>query len=318
MNTAHINNDSRVERHVNALGAVQEVLGNIAPSVSLPPSGTVSVNVPVSIQATVTDFEDPFPCCTVTWSSNVDGAFPSGYQLDHTFTTLGPRTFTVTATDSDGASTAATIVLTVVNDPPEVTIGTPATGANVFQGAGITLRGSSLDPNEDGGAVPCSSMVWTSSVAGDAAFPASGCVVQVTFATIGSRTLTLTGTDGYGISDSASIVVNVTEAPANLPPTVYVSSPTDGSAPDVDQALALTGVATDPEGNNPLTYQWTISLNGGPTTVIGNTASIQWKPRDSYLFNQAGAWNVEVRLNVTDSLGNVGTDYVTLRWYLIL
>jgi hypothetical protein len=317
MNTAHDNDDSRVKRHVNALGAVQVVLGNIPPSLTLPPSGNVSVNVPVSIQATVTDFEDPFPCCTVTWSSDVDGAFPSGYQLDHTFTTLGPRTITVTVTDSDGAPTVATIVLTVVNDPPEVTIGTPATGADVFEGAGITLRGNSVDPNEDGGALPCSSMVWTSSVAGDA-FPDSGCVLPATFATVGERTITLTGTDDYGVSDSASIVIDVIEAPENLPPTVYVSAPTDGSAPNVDQTLALTSVATDPEGNNPLTYQWTVALNGGTPIVIGNSASIQWKPRDTYLFNTEGAWNVEVRLNVTDSLGNVGTDYVTLRWYVIL
>src|SRR5690606_5130507 len=104
MDNAHPNNDDRVKRHVDAFSAVTSVLGNVPPSISLAGGGDVPVNLPLTISATVSDLEDPFPCCTLTWSSNVDGPLTgSGFQLEHTFTTLGSRTITATATDEAGA-----------------------------------------------------------------------------------------------------------------------------------------------------------------------------------------------------------------------
>ena len=44
---------------------------------------------------------------------------------------------------------------------------------------------------------------------------------------------------------------------------------------------------------------------------------MQWTPNSTYAFNQEGTWSVEVRLTVTDSEGNVGSDAVTLVWLLI-
>ncbi len=317
MNTAHHNDDARVKRHVNALGAVLAVLGNVPPAISLVGEGNVPVDVTAYLAVTVTDFEDPFPCCNVTWTSSVDGPLGSGWQVERTFTTLGPRTITATATDSGGATSSASIILNVVNYAPTVDIGTPAPGASVHRGASIVLRGGSFDQSEPGEALPCGSLVWTSSVAGDADFPRTGCETAVSFASNGPRTITLTGTDSHGATGTDTVSITVVEPPPNLPPNVQISSPTHGSSPPIDLPLSLTGAAIDPEGDTPLTYQWTVKLGTLAPIVVGSAASVQWTPRDTYAFNQAGTWTVEVRLNVTDSLGNVGTDAVTLEWLLI-
>jgi hypothetical protein len=318
MNNAHPNNDDRVKRHVDAYAAVTAVLGNVPPSITLSGGGDVPVNVPLTVSATVTDLEDPFPCCTVTWTSDVDVPLAgSGFQLEVTFTTLGPRTITATATDQDGASSTASVVLNVVNDPPDVTIGAPSDGAEVFQGAAVVLRGSADDRNEPGGELACVSLEWTSSVAGDDDFPASGCELQVTFDTVGGRTLTLTGTDGMGATGSDSVTIAVVEAPPNLPPSVVITSPADGSTPPVDEPVTLSAAAADPEGDTPLTYEWTVKLGSDAAIVVGDAASVEWTPMDTYAFDQEGNWTIEVRVNVTDSEGNVGTDAVTLPYQLI-
>ncbi len=321
MSTAHPNADSRVKRHLNALAAVLDVLGNVPPSITLSPSsGDVPVDVPLTFTATVFDIEDAFPCCTVTWNSNVDGNLGSGTQVEHTFTTLGVRTITATATDKGGASSQASITIDVVNDPPTVQITAPTDGAEVFRGAGVVLRGSGDDVNEPGGELECEDLVWTSSVPGDADFPTTGCEVQVTFPTNGARTLTLTGTDGRGATGTDTVSVNVVEPPPNLPPNVQITSPSDHPepAPPIDQPLTLSATVSDPENDLPLTYQWTVKLGSDTAFPVGtNDPTVMWTPNSTYAFNQEGTWSVEVRLTVTDSEGNVGSDAVTVVWLLI-
>ncbi|MBA2666858.1 MAG: hypothetical protein H0U69_07475, partial [Trueperaceae bacterium] len=50
---------------------------------------------------------------------------------------------------------------------------------------------------------------------------------------------------------------------------------------------------------------------------VGNAPSIEWTPNETYSFNQEGTYTVQVRLNVTDPGGNVGTDLVVLEWVFI-
>src|SRR5690606_23948549 len=124
-----------------------------------------------------------------------------------------------------------------------------ADGSDVYRGAAVVLRGSATDRNEPGEVLACEDLVWTSSNAGDAAFPTTGCELQATFTTNGARTLTLTGTDSLGASGSASVTVTVVDPPPNLPPNVQVTSPANGATPPIDQAITLSATASDPEGN---------------------------------------------------------------------
>jgi serine protease len=316
LDTAHPSPDGKVKQYVNALGAVLEALGNIPPSITIAGSGDVPQNVQLEFSADVFDFEDPFPCCTITWSSDVDGPFGTGRVVKRTLSTLGPRTLTVTATDSAGATSTATKAFNVVNPEPDVTLSRPQAGETALRTVPFFLRGRAADANEPNFQLACSRVTWTSSVASDP-LPVTGCDVAVTFTTNGSRTITLTATDPQGATDSASVSLNVVEPPPNLAPSVRVTSPADRADLPRDQPITLSGTAADPEGGTPLTYQWTVKLNNGSPIVVGTSSSVQWTPSDTYNLNGAGTYIIQIRLNVTDPQGNTGTDFVTLEYIII-
>jgi serine protease len=316
LSTAHPNGDGSVRRHVNALGAVRAALGNVAPVVTLTGGGAVPFNLTTYLSATVLDVEDAFPCCTVSWSSDVDGPLGTGWSVEHVFATLGSRVVTATATDSAGATGSASVTIDVVNVAPVVTLSAPVDGATPFRTALVQLRGSATDRNEPGEVLACSNLVWTSSVASDP-FPIVGCEAAAAFASNGSRVLTLTATDGLGASDAASVTITVVDPPPDLPPDVQVTSPANMTAPPLDQPVTLAGTASDPEGQGPLAYTWTVQLGSNAAIVVGNAATVQWTPNQTFAFNQEGTYTVEVRLSVADPGGNVGSDFVVLQWVLI-
>ena len=318
MDTAHLNADDRVKRHVNALAAVKAALGNIAPNITLNTTGgDVPLNRELTFQADVFDFEDAFPCCTITWISDVDGQLSTERGFTHTFTTQGPRTLTVTATDSAGATSTQSVVTNVINFAPVVTLTSPKDGDTAFRTASIILRGKATDRNEANDQLACNNLTWTSSVASDP-FPKTGCDVEVSFSSNGQRTLTLTATDVLGATDTKSVSINVIDPPANLPPNVHVTSPEDHASVGIDDSLTLSGTGVDPEGATPLSYQWTVQLFDNPSVEVGNQPSIQWKPSDTFDFSGEGTYVVKVRLNVTDPQGNTGTDFITLEFLIIL
>ncbi len=319
METAHTSPDGKVKRYVNALAAVQRALGNVPPSVSVTNAGgDVPLGRELSFNADVFDFEDAFPCCTVSWTSGVDGPLGSGRSITHTFTTPGSRTLTITATDSVGASSSTTLTLNAINFAPILTLSSPSSGTNVFRTASIVLRGRATDRNEANEQLACSNLTWTSSIANDP-FPKTGCNVEVVFSSNGPRTLTLTARDSQGAMDAESVSITVVDPPTNLPPNVLVTSPEDRALVGTNDPLTLSGTAADPEGSSPLTYQWTVQLFDNAPIVVGNSASVQWKPSDTFSFNAEGTctYFVKVRLNVTDPQGNVGTDFITLEFAII-
>lgn len=317
MRTAH-EPEADAGRRVNALAAVLEALGNVAPTFDLPGSLTALLNLPAQLSITPIDIEDPFPCCTVTWSSDVDGALGTGWSIERTFTTTGSRTITVTATDSGGASTTRTTVLNVVNEAPQVAITSPADGAAVYRTGPVLLRAQASDRNEPNEALACDRLVWTSSVQTDA-FPQSGCLLRTTFASNGPRTLTVTATDPQGAQDSASVTITVVDPPANLPPLVQIEQPTFHQRDlAVNAPMPLVGSGFDPEGATALTYLWTVQLFDQPEIEVGTTATASWTPSDHYDFSQAGTYTVRLRLYVTDPDGATGVDQVELEWLIIL
>lgn len=316
--TAHTSPDPKVKKYVNALAAVQQVLGNIPPNVQIisPSGGSVQVGMESRLEAAVTDFEDPFPCCTVTWSSSVEGSLGSGRTVDYTFTTLGPRTITATATDSGGATSSVSVSVNVVNTPPTVAISSPYSGQQFFRGVNYTLRGVSYDPNEPGYQLACSSMVWKdgSTTLG------TGCDLSVGFASNGDRTLTLTGTDSHGGSGSASVNISVIDPPANLPPVVNITSPQNGITIGPDQVVKLSGSASDPEGG-AVTLTWDVTTGYDPNTGQGtNTYPVtpapngDWKPTDSIPYNTCEVSDtLRLRLKAKDPQNNEGSDFIVIK-----
>lgn len=318
--TAHSSPDPKVKKYVNALAAVRQVLGNIPPNVQITsPSGTVQVGLGARLEASVTDFEDAFPCCTITWTSNLEGNLGSGRTVDYNFTTLGTRTITVTAKDSGGATSTASRTINVVNTPPSVAINAPFNGQQFFRGVSYTLRGVSYDPNEAGFQLPCSGLSWTSNVAGDPS-PRTGCDVTLSFPSNGARTLTLTGTDSHGGSANATVSINVIDPPANLPPVVNLTKPLNGINIGPDQVIQLEGSASDPEGG-AVTLAWDVTAGYNPSTGTGGStysvtpgAGGNWKPSDSIPYTSCEVSDtLRLRLKAKDPQNNEGFDFIVIK-----
>jgi len=319
MATAHSSPDDKVNGYVNALGAVQEALGNVSPSIDLfgHDDGDAferGLNQPFNLSATVEDFEDGRNCCTLEWTSSVDGDLGTGPAIEPVFTTTGTRTITVAAQDSGGARSSVSVMVTIVNSAPRVAITKPEDGEEVFRNATILLTATSTDINEPGTELACDRLTWTSSFPSDP-FPLTGCEVETSFSDNGERTITLTGTDPQGLSDTASVTFSVADPPANLPPTVRVTSPENGGE-IMFEAMTLAGTATDPEDDTPLSFEWTASLDDGAPVVVGSAATVTWTPADTFDFGQ-GLNRLEIRLSVTDAEGNTGSDFVVLESIII-
>ncbi|HEX7049666.1 MAG TPA: S8 family serine peptidase [Longimicrobiales bacterium] len=319
--TAHTPREKDVKRYVNAYAAVHAALGNVPPGVEIasPDDGTTHpVNVAVSFNALVEDIDGDGPdCCTLVWSSDVDGPLGIGLAAHPVFATTGDREITVTARDAGGATGTASITIHVVNTPPSPTIVRPTPGEEVIRGRSIVLRGSAHDPNEMPDAVlDCAGLTWTSS-AGDAAFPVTGCEPEVAFTTNGSRTLTLTATDSHGGTDSVTVDIAVVDPPPDLPPVVQVASPANGVSIGPSTELTLAGDATDPEGQTSLTYEWFVVYpyntgtgTGENTAFIGSGPVLTWKPSETIPIECETYYQIRIELRVTDPGGNTGKDFV--------
>ncbi|MDX2006037.1 MAG: hypothetical protein SFU83_12225 [Meiothermus sp.] len=302
---------------------------NTPPDVSfLSSAGAADLGTCCNLRVRVLDAEDGPACCQVSFRSSrtgdgVGGALgnASGVQpeLPYTFTTLGTRTITATAVDSKGATRSATLEINVVNTPPTLAISSPFGGQQLFRGVSYRLRGVSFDRNEAGFELPCDSLRWTSSVAGDN-LSATGCSPSASFATNGPRTLTLTGTDPQGATGTATVSVTVVDPPANLPPVVNLTSPQNNITIGPDQLIRLGGTAADPEGS-AVTLSWDVTTGYNPATGTGAqtfpvtpAANGDWRPTNSITYTTCEVSDtLRLRLRARDAQSNEGFDFIVIR-----
>lgn len=132
---------------------------------------------------------------------------------------------------------------------------------------------TTFDLNEPGAELSCDAMVWTSSSAEDADFPIIGCDVDAAFGTLGGRTVAVTGTDSQGASANDSVAITVVAAPADLPPSVRITSPENLQSVQTNEEIVLSGEATDPEGATPLTLRGAIAAT--TSCCFGSSSSIE-------------------------------------------
>jgi hypothetical protein len=299
--------DAKVFERCRQIGAADNAPPGVR-IVSPEDGGTIPLNWQVNLWAHGTDPEGGgFGCCTYSWRSNVEGELSTSYSPDVTFTTEGPRTLTVTITDADGASSSASVEVEVVNSAPDVSITRPTPDDEIHALEPVLLRGKGRDINEPDVTLGCEHLAWSSSVAGDA-LPQSGCEVEITFASAGPRTLTLTGTDPQGLSDSVSVGIVVLDPRPNPAPLAKILSPDNGESIGPGTRITLDGEATDPEGEAIAGYDW--YFNG---TYLGSGAQLDWAPEDSFSFPRCEvSFRGNLTLRAEDGSGNYGYDTIEL------
>ena len=182
---------------------------NASPTVSLIIPSTANREDVIDVEAVVSDPNgDDY---TVLWTAT-GGTFANDDEDETTWTapdTAGDYTLTLTATDTPGAETAVSQIVTVVNRAPTVTLTVPSTAD---RDEAISISATASDPDGDTVTVE-----WT---ANNGTF-ANSTALSTTFTTPdspGTFTITLTATDEHDAVtvDTASVVVSNTAPTATL------------------------------------------------------------------------------------------------------
>ncbi len=259
----------------------------------------------------------------------------------------GPRTVTITATDSDGAVSTKTFDLTVENAPPKLTA-TLAT-VTVVEGTSATNTGTFDDVGDDTVIITALPGIATQ----DNAAGTWSWSLPTTDGPDGPRTVTITATDSDGAVSTKTFDLNVDNAPATLTATLATVTVVEGTTAtntgtfgdvgdDTVIITALPGIAT--QDNVAGTWSWslpttdgpdgprtvtitatdsdgdvstkTFSLNveNAPPTVSANRATVTvdrgQTATNTGPFDDAGNDTV----TVAASIGSVTQDYATKQW----
>jgi glucose/arabinose dehydrogenase len=268
---------------------------NSPPSVSItsPTEGaTFTAPASVTINASALDTDG-----SVAQVEFYEGGFFLGsdttapYSFTWTNAQAGGYALTARATDNLGAvTTSAPVNITInpgANPPPTVSITGPTDGATFTAPATIAI---SADASDDGSVTKVDFYNGATLLGTDATSPYAFSWNSVA---AGSYTLTAKATDNLG-AVTTSAPVNVTVNPAsNTPPTVSLTSPTDGQTFTAPATVSLAAAASDPGGSVAR-----VDFYNGPTLLATDTTSPY-----SFSWTNVAAGSFTLTAVATDNLG---------------
>ncbi len=176
----------------------------------------------------------------------------SGMTAGHTYSTPGTYAASVTVRSSDGGTASATRVVDVngSNQVPNGTIDTPASNVAIVAGQSVSFSGSGFDPD---GNFP---LAYAWNFGGGAANQTVEDPGSVTFAGIGTYTVTLTVSDALGAAD-----------PTPASRVITVNGSGSGTADEVHWTIV---------GQTAVSFDWRGSANSiryGTSPALGQTVA---------------------------------------------
>ena len=269
------------------------------PTSSVTLTGTATMNGGATISSSVwTEVSGPATAVIADASALATGV--SG------LTAAGTYVFQLKATDNNGNSSTATVVITVeganppVGTPPTVSAGSDQTIQ--LPTSSVTLTGTATG---NGGAT-IAATVWT-----EVSGPATATVSASTALSTGVSGLTVAGsyvfelkaTDNNGLSTTAAVTITVEAAAAHIPPVADAGADQDVTLPF--SFVTLDGSGSYDADGTITAYSWVqVSGNGG-VTIQGSSQvqpEIYGLSPGTYVF----------QLTVTDNFGATGSATVTI------
>ena len=271
--------------------------GNEAPNgVIETPEGDVTIEVGESVHFT-SEGEDPDGPLPLEFAWDFGGGAPNTSEEDPgdvAFDSPGEFTVTLTVTDGLGLSdaTPATRQITVVrpeeppNEAPNGVIETPEGDVTIEVGESVHFTSEGEDPD---GPLPLE-FAWD--FGGGAPNTSEEDPGDVAFDSPGEFTVTLTVTDGLGLSDATPATRQITVVRPNQPPNGVIDEPLHDVVIAVGESVHFTSTGSDPDGPLPLSYRWDF-LGGALNMILEDPGNVR--------FDRAGAY--WVTLTVVDGLG---------------
>ena len=194
-------------------------LTNPAPDVDAGPDKAGAEGSTITLDATVGDTEP----VTTTWKATAGAGVDAGASctfadpgaVDTTVRCTDDGTWTLELTGDDGVNPPVgdTLVLTVTNAAPGVTITAPAAGTTTPTGTVVALSATTTDAGSND--TRTCSIAWGDGTSGAGTMTGGTCTGSHTYAAAGTPTITVTVTDDDGGSTTATRSITVT---ATTPP----------------------------------------------------------------------------------------------------
>jgi PKD repeat protein len=271
----------------SAQATQQVVVSVLPPSAALsvtPSSGTAPL--PVSADASgSTAGSTPIASYNFAWGDGNSTGPQSAATANHTYSSAGNYTVTLTVTDTDGttATTTQQVAVTDVTPPSAALLVTPVLGV-----APLPVSADASGSTQGSSPVASYSFDWGD---GNSTGPQAAATANHTYASGGTYTITVTVVDTDGGTATATQQVTV----AAVPPTPALSvSPSSGQVGAPVSADASGSTA----GSAPIatySFAWGDGSSTGPQTAA--TAN--------HTYTRAG--NYTVTVTVTDSDGGTAT-----------
>ncbi len=252
----------------------------------------------VRFQGSATDEEDIAITGTgLVWTSSLTTA-PLGTGNDISTNSLieGEHLITLTATDSNGGTNTAFVLITVENRLPVVTLTSPADGSDHVLGDPVSLAGSAEDPEY--GTLSGTSLGWSSNRDGDLG---TGSPLLTSSLTLGTHVITLTATDKNGGVGTVSRTITISND--EIPTTVTITLPADGAEFFLNDLITFQGSSVDKEDGTltGASLVWTSSRESG-NLGTGQSFSLNTLSQGEHL----------ITLTSTDSNGSSKKAFVAI------